>query len=283
MEALIWTAGISFLAVTTENVPPNPRMLITAFPAVIVLADACQRPSVCVARFGEPRAPDRRQLAHVHRRASDASAMTVSARTKLTPSPVGAVVLGVSRSGTSLASGSLVAAGFCVGRDQDLMPASSANPAGHWENMTVYRANEELLAAAGGSWFSPPSRDAQLSIQARASDRLRDLLCLLREHADHRPLVIKDPRVAALLDLWGPLIDGLLHPVLVVRDPVEIALSLAGARRDAHRVRAGELGGPDIGAARLPARARSHDRPLRGSARLLGGGHGVRCRRHREA
>lgn len=152
--------------------------------------------------------------------------MTVSARTKLTPSPVGAVVLGVSRSGTSLASGSLVAAGFCVGRDQDLMPASSANPAGHWENMTVYRANEELLAAAGGSWFSPPSRDAQLSIQARASDRLRDLLCLLREHADHRPLVIKDPRVAALLDLWGPLIDGLLHPVLVVRDPVEIALSL---------------------------------------------------------
>ena len=39
MEALIWTAGISFLAVTTENVPPNPRMLITAFPAVIVLAD----------------------------------------------------------------------------------------------------------------------------------------------------------------------------------------------------------------------------------------------------
>jgi Mannosyltransferase (PIG-V) len=39
MEALIWTAGISFLAVTTENVPPNPRMLITAFPAVVVLAD----------------------------------------------------------------------------------------------------------------------------------------------------------------------------------------------------------------------------------------------------
>ncbi len=39
MEALIWTAGISFLAVTTENLPPNPRMLITAFPAVIVVAD----------------------------------------------------------------------------------------------------------------------------------------------------------------------------------------------------------------------------------------------------
>jgi Gpi18-like mannosyltransferase len=42
MEALIWTAGISFLAVTTEKVPPNPRMLITAFPAVVVVA-ACVR------------------------------------------------------------------------------------------------------------------------------------------------------------------------------------------------------------------------------------------------
>ncbi len=38
IEALVWTAGISFLAVTSEYVPPNPRLLFTAFPAVIVLA-----------------------------------------------------------------------------------------------------------------------------------------------------------------------------------------------------------------------------------------------------
>jgi Gpi18-like mannosyltransferase len=36
--ALVWTLGIGFLAVTSENVPPNPRMLITAFPAVLVIA-----------------------------------------------------------------------------------------------------------------------------------------------------------------------------------------------------------------------------------------------------
>jgi hypothetical protein len=36
-EAIVWTAGISFLAVTSEYVPPNPRLLITAFPAVLVL------------------------------------------------------------------------------------------------------------------------------------------------------------------------------------------------------------------------------------------------------
>jgi len=38
VEAWVWTLGISFIAVTSEWVPPNPRLLITAFPALIVLA-----------------------------------------------------------------------------------------------------------------------------------------------------------------------------------------------------------------------------------------------------
>lgn len=36
--ALTWTLAISFLALTSEFVPPNPRLLITAFPALMVLA-----------------------------------------------------------------------------------------------------------------------------------------------------------------------------------------------------------------------------------------------------
>lgn len=43
LEAWIWTLGIGFLAITSEYVPPNPRLLITAFPAVIVLAYYCRR------------------------------------------------------------------------------------------------------------------------------------------------------------------------------------------------------------------------------------------------
>jgi len=38
IEALVWTLGISLITVTAEYTPPNPRLLITAFPAVIVLA-----------------------------------------------------------------------------------------------------------------------------------------------------------------------------------------------------------------------------------------------------
>jgi hypothetical protein len=37
-EALTWTLAISFLAVTSEYVPPNPRLLITAFPVICVFA-----------------------------------------------------------------------------------------------------------------------------------------------------------------------------------------------------------------------------------------------------
>jgi hypothetical protein len=39
VEALVWTAGITLLALISENVAPSPRILITAFPAVIVFAD----------------------------------------------------------------------------------------------------------------------------------------------------------------------------------------------------------------------------------------------------
>jgi len=38
VEAIVWTLGISWLAMTSEYTPPNPRLLITAFPAVIVVA-----------------------------------------------------------------------------------------------------------------------------------------------------------------------------------------------------------------------------------------------------
>jgi hypothetical protein len=38
VAAAVWTAAIALLTVTSEFVPPNPRLLLTAFPAVIVFA-----------------------------------------------------------------------------------------------------------------------------------------------------------------------------------------------------------------------------------------------------
>jgi hypothetical protein len=41
--AWVWTLGIGFLCMTSEYTPPNPRLLITAFPAVIVYARFIKR------------------------------------------------------------------------------------------------------------------------------------------------------------------------------------------------------------------------------------------------
>lgn len=139
----------------------------------------------------------------------------------------GAIVLGASRSGTSLATGLLAAAGFYAGAETDLMVANSANPAGYWENMGLFSLNEDLLAALDGSWFAPPSGDAQLATAEQAAGRIRRLLARLSEQAGEAPLVIKDPRIGTLINLWAPEIENLLHPVLTVRHPVEIAFSLA--------------------------------------------------------
>ena len=38
VPAIVWTLGITFFAVTSEYVPPNPRMVITAFPMLMLVA-----------------------------------------------------------------------------------------------------------------------------------------------------------------------------------------------------------------------------------------------------
>jgi hypothetical protein len=38
VEAILWSLGIAFLTLTSANIPPNPRLLITAFPLLMVAA-----------------------------------------------------------------------------------------------------------------------------------------------------------------------------------------------------------------------------------------------------
>src|SRR6202012_1258731 len=38
LPAITWTLGVTFFAATSEYVPPNPRMVITAFPMLMLIA-----------------------------------------------------------------------------------------------------------------------------------------------------------------------------------------------------------------------------------------------------
>lgn len=139
----------------------------------------------------------------------------------------GVVVLGMSRSGTSAVAGMLVSAGFHAGQAEQLMEPSDANPRGYFENVAIRSLNDEILGELGGTWFAPPDEAMQRHALASAEPRLRSALERLVDEANGAPVVLKDPRIGVMLELWGPLIAERLHPVLVIRDPVEVALSLS--------------------------------------------------------
>lgn len=143
----------------------------------------------------------------------------------------GVIVLGMSRSGTSAVTEMFHRAGFHVGGDEELMRADYSNPRGYFENLRVFAENERILAESGGSWIDPPTAEALLIGGAETSARLRELLEQICSESPGHPIAVKDPRIGVLLPVWKPAFQDSLHPLLVVRHPVEIAMSLS--RRDA--------------------------------------------------
>jgi hypothetical protein len=143
---------------------------------------------------------------------------------------LGVVVLGMGRSGTSAVTRMFATAGFFVGRDEDLMGATEHNPTGHWENLDVWRVNENILSRLRGTWFDPPPEDQQLAARAWTTPELLAVFERLVAQANDAPVVLKDPRIGVMLPVWADIVEDYLHPVLVIRDPIEIALSLN--RRD---------------------------------------------------
>jgi hypothetical protein len=62
------------------------------------------------------------------------------------------------------------------------------------------------------------------------SGRLQEAFERLLREAGGAPVVLKDPRIGVMWGLWAPVLAGRLHPVMVIRDPLEVAFSLQ--RRD---------------------------------------------------
>lgn len=153
----------------------------------------------------------------------------VSSVTGRKGSAAGVVVLGMSRSGTSVVTGLFKHAGFYAGPEGGMMAANEYNPRGYNENMRVFAENERILGQAGGSWFDPPGPRA-LQAELEETNTVRSLMREMCQEANGAPVIVKDPRIGVLLPIWAPVIDELLHPVLTIRDPVEIAMSLS--RRD---------------------------------------------------
>ena len=132
------------------------------------------------------------------------------------PAPPCVIVLGMHRSGTSLLTGSLEAAGLNLG---EVNNAATYNRKGNKENESIRALNDALLAGANAAWNRPP--DGQVRWGRTDEERGRGLI---RPYLDAAcPWGFKDPCTMWTVEGWlrllpNPRMVGVFrHPSLVVR------------------------------------------------------------------
>lgn len=85
----------------------------------------------------------------------------------------------------------------------------------------------EIISELGGTWFAPPPEELQIPLRSTVQSKLSRALAELVRGAGAPQVVLKDPHIGVMMPLWQSVIEGVLHPVVVIREPVEIARSLA--------------------------------------------------------
>ena len=139
----------------------------------------------------------------------------------------GVVVLGAHRSGTSLTAGLLAHAGLVDAAEGDTMAVQPDNPRGYFERLSLTGWHDDALASLGGHWSAPalPSAIAGAAPTLRTS--AADLLARIVEEARPREIVVKDPRMCLFLPVWLPVLGDRFDVVMTVRNPLDVAASLA--------------------------------------------------------
>lgn len=141
--------------------------------------------------------------------------------------PLGVMVLGMHRSGTSATTRVINLMGVAVAEDSRLKRASNANAKGFWEVPELTELNDLVLARLGGWWSSPPPPDADFSSAAVGEDLRAEARTHFR--AAHRTdqWLWKDPRNCLTLPFWVESLGVRPVVILVGRDPGEAAQSIA--------------------------------------------------------
>ena len=134
-------------------------------------------------------------------------------------------ITGMHRSGTSMVARILSECGVYIGEREHLVPATSANPEGHFEHVDFLRVNKAVLAKLLGSWKAPPHRLAWLVLGRRLAPLRDEASVLVRRMERSSPWAWKDPRTSLTLPFWLPLLPD-LRVIVCVRNPLAVARSL---------------------------------------------------------
>jgi hypothetical protein len=131
------------------------------------------------------------------------------------------------RSGTSAIAAALEALGLDVGAPERLMAADAANPAGYYELQEIGDLNDEILIALGGAWDCLPQPPDGWELEPAMTPYFRRAASIVGTRLAKSRWLIKDPRIAPLLPLWRRAVLDRCAAVVIVRDPMEVAWSLA--------------------------------------------------------
>ena len=140
---------------------------------------------------------------------------------------MGVFVVGMHRSGTSAVAASLEAFGLDVGDPDRLMLADAGNPAGYYEQQEIGDLNDDLLETLGGGWDCPPPLVDGWELEPTMTTYHRSAASIVGTRLAKNRWLIKDPRITLVLPLWRRAVLDRCVAVLVVRDPMEVAWSLA--------------------------------------------------------
>lgn len=129
------------------------------------------------------------------------------------------LVVGFHRSGTSLLTQLLHAAGLFVG--DDLLGAMPSNPYGHFEDREVLELHRAILSDHGGNWQVDQSQ--LFRIGPSRWRRMREIVEV--RLAAHEHWGFKDPRACLFLGAWKYLLPDAKF-VMVYRDPADCVASM---------------------------------------------------------
>ncbi len=144
----------------------------------------------------------------------------------------GIIILGMHRSGTSLAAEIAYRWGAYADTSLFIEP-NDGNPRGYWEPRPLMKLNDDLLAAVHSSWKVPPTEEGRkhlARLAKRGSLRLRAHRLLATMNPNQTVWLWKDPRLCILLPFWKEIWGNVVY-LVPIREPMAIASSLC-ARRD---------------------------------------------------
>jgi hypothetical protein len=140
---------------------------------------------------------------------------------------MGVLVIGMHRSGTSALTGALEAAGLFLGPPSAVAPTERDNPEGYFELYPVAKLNDEILAHLGGAWDRPPALPERWFADPGVEGFVHRASDVVASSFRGRQFVLKDPRMTLILPLWRRALLDHCCAIVIVRDPVAVAWSLA--------------------------------------------------------